>query len=483
MASRTVLNVAFAVAAAGAAGVAGWYFLGQGPAGTATTGGGRIGDGDGAGHDTPADRNGGTGGAPVDDPGASKVPDPGDGEENDDDLDRTPSGEEGGPTTEEILEAAKRNSVQGWLDVERLLSVAGSADPRVTDMLLKHMSDLQFRNTAANLAKYLKDPGALAKFLELAKAEGDDNTRSAALQASANIGGPGVFEAAQDILRSARPGSILASSAAGALGTLGTVDATRVLVDMLRQAVGTPHSALYVEALGRVHGPEAIADMGRMANDDATDARLREQLLNALGRTKDPAAVPEIARAAREATTDEMRTAAYNALGMVGDPAAVSELMNVLYGEDNGKKAAAAFALQNVRNKASAPLLNDALGKPLPPEMKSYVVAALGKAGDRSSVEALGKILGSGGESDALRAAAARSMGEIGDPSAAGPLLDALEGSPSSPVRSAALRSLLSTAGAADLPRVQRLLDKATPQGTEAMLLDGLVRRLKKEKK
>jgi HEAT repeat protein len=483
MSSRKILYAAFGLLAAASAAAVAWVVLAPGPVPGPGTG----------------PRNGGTPGEPsvavVQGSGTKATTGPGPSPQEDEDdrdlpkedgdggLDRTPSGEEGGPTTEEILEAAKRGTGQGWLDVERLLSVAGSADPRVTDMLLKHMTDIQFRNRAADLAKYLKDPNALSRFLELAKSEGDDSTRGAALQACANIGGAGVFEAAQEILRSAKPGGILASSAALALGTLGTVDAARSLVDMLRGAVGTPHAALYVEALSHVRTPEAIADLGRMANDEGVDARIREQLIAALGRTRDPSAVPDIARAAREGATEEIRAAAYNALGMVGDPAAVVELMNVLYGEDNGKKAAAAFALQNVRNKASAPLLNTALDKPLAPEMRAYIVTALGKAGDRQSTEILGKILAATGETDALRATAARSMGELGDHAAAGPLLDALESSAPSPVRSAALRSLLQTAAAADLPRVEKLLEKAAPQTTEFMMLDGLVRSLKKPRK
>src|SRR5688572_4925049 len=94
-----------------------------------------------------------------------------DGDPDDEsDLDRDPSGDTGGATAEEILAALARGDAQGWLDAARLLSIAGSSDPRVTDALLKAMADDRWRIKAAEMAKDLKDPAALARFLELARA-------------------------------------------------------------------------------------------------------------------------------------------------------------------------------------------------------------------------------------------------------------------------------------------------------------------------
>src|SRR5258706_13236688 len=98
-------------------------------------------------------------------------------------------------------------------------------------MLLDAMKDGQFRHRAANLAKFLKDPAALARFLEIAKGTDDESTRGAALQASAVMGGPGGFEAASELLRNSRPGGILCANAASALRTLGRTEAAPPLVD------------------------------------------------------------------------------------------------------------------------------------------------------------------------------------------------------------------------------------------------------------
>src|SRR5258706_2101498 len=185
-------------------------------------------------------------------------------------------------------------------------------------MLPEAMKDGQFRHRAANLAKFLKDPAALARFLEIAKGTDDESTRGAALQASAVMGGPGVFEAASELLRNSRPGGILCANAASALGTLGTMEAAHTLVDMLRGSVGTPLVSMYADALSQVRSPEALAEIGRLANDDDQVSRLPEQMVTALGRTKDPAVVPDLMKIASQPRSEEARDAARRALGLVG---------------------------------------------------------------------------------------------------------------------------------------------------------------------
>jgi HEAT repeat protein len=404
---------------------------------------------------------------------------------NDTGLDRPGEGPEGGATAEEILAAAAKASTQGWLEVERLLSIAGSSDPRVTQLLLDTLKDGQFRNKAAGLAKYLKDPAALARFLEAAKGAGDDYTRGAALKACACMGGQGVYEAAAEILHSSRPGGMLASCAAEALGILGTTEAAKTLVEMLRGAVGTPQASMFVEALSRVRSPEALAELGQFVNDESQDPRLREQMIGALGRTGDASLVPELLKAANESRSDEVRSAALKALGLVGDPAGVQELVDLLHGGDDGKKLEAAEALQGVTNKAAGRILEEALSKPMPAELRPYVVTALGKAGGKSSVETLAKILADPAESEGLRGTAARSMGQIGDASAAPALLDALEAAPrsSTAYRTQVIGALLGTAGPDQLPRLEKLCDAAPPQTPEWFMLDGLVKGLHRKPK
>ena len=472
--ARAFVIVAGTAAAAAVAG-AGWFLLRDSasarplpPVGVAET------DGGGAGRTAapPAAGVGATKGAPAVEDG-----DP----DDESDLDRDPAGESGGATAEEILAALARGDAQGWLDAARLLSINGSADPRVTDALLKAMSDDRWRIKAAEMAKHLKDPAALARFLELARADGNEVTRAAALMACAGIGGPGVHEAAVELMRSARPGSILAATAAGALGTLGTPDAARVLVESLREALGTPRQGAFLEALGRIHDPEALGIVTAMVADAGTDPAMRLALVTALGRTRDPAVVSTLLDVARGESPDALKFEAYRALARVGSPEAVGALLDVLHGGDNHHKAEVATALQQITGIGAAPLLEQALDKPMAPELLAYVVEALGRTKSKTSVAPLSKIAADTSLSAGLRAASVRSLGAIGDPAAASPVLDILEKEPRGDpaLRMTALGTLSATATEADIPRVEALLASATKGSPEWVHLDAILKSLK----
>jgi HEAT repeat protein len=473
MPTRKSLAAALGVLAVLGAGAAGWFLLGATP-------------------DAPKARK-----TPIVDPGPPikapvtgipSVPAPAGttGRNKDDDDDRDPDTDapEGGASAEDLLFWARKGD---WQEFERLLRISGSDDPRVTQFLLDALKDGEHRNWAAMLAKHLKDPAALAKFLEVAKSSADESTRSAALQASANIGGEGVFEAAADILRSAKPGGILFSSAAGALGTLGTPEATRALVDLLRGSLGTTRFPIMVEAIARVRNPEALAEIGRMANDEGQDPRFRETLIAALGQTKDPAVVPDLLKAAREGSTEEIRAAALTGLAMVGDHDAVQELVNLVRGDDEGKKLAAAMALQNVRNKAAGPLLEEALAGNLPEALRPYVVESLGYCGGKKSVEVLSKMLTERDEdNERLRVVTVRALGRIGDTSAGKAIVDALEGTPRSDAafRREAFSALSTTATVEELPRIKRMFEEMTAdKDPNWWILKGTVDALEAEKK
>lgn len=469
MATPKSLVAALGLLAVLGAGAAGWLLLRTGP----VTGPGLAGPPDAPENPLPAAVQGVPPIVPV--PGVGHV-------FIDDEDEREPHGPEGGASTEDILFFAKKGN---WLEVERLLSAGGSSDPAVTQLLLDAMKDGELRNRAAALAKYLKDPAALARFLELAKTAGDDNTRSAALQASALIGGPGVHEAATEILKAAKPGGILFSSAARALGTLGTAESARTLVDMLRTTAGTASHPMIVQSISLVHNPEALEEIGRLANDEGQDPRLRETLVMALGQTKDPAVVPDLLKAAREGESEEIRAAAYTGLALVGEVSGVQELVNLVQGGDDGKKAAAAMALQNVRNKAAGPLLEEALAGPLPETLRPYIIESLGYCGGKSAVEPLSKILTERDENnERLRVVAVRALGRIGDPSAGKAIVDALEAAPKTDAafRREGIAALVNTATVADLPRLERMLAGLTTNDSEFYLLRAVVQRLLREK-
>jgi HEAT repeat protein len=242
---------------------------------------------------------------------------------------------------------------------------------------------------------------------------------------------------------------------------------------------------MIVQALSAVHNPEALAELGRMANDEGQDPRLRETLVTALGKTKDPAVVPDLVKAAREGDSEEIRSAAYVALATVGDPAGVQELVNIVQGGDDGRKAAAAMALQNLRNKASGPLLEEALKGPLAEPLRPYIVEALGYCGGKGALEPLTRILTEKDENnERLRFTAVRALGRIGDPASGKAIVDAIDSTPRTDAafRHEAIIALTNTATVEELPRLEAMFKGMTTNDADYYLLGPIVDRLKREK-
>jgi HEAT repeat protein len=467
MPTTKLLSAALGLAAVLGAGAAGWFLLDPGP---------------------PPAPSGSPTVVPTGEPGVPPAPkpvstEPGpkavDVDDPDDERDIDGSDPTGGPTAEEIYAAAVKGD---WQLLEQLLSVAGTDDPRMTQFLLDKMQDGQYRNWAASLARHLKDPAALARFLELAKTPGDDATRCAALMASAHIGGAGVFEAAAEALKTARPGGMLFASAANALGTLGSAEATHTLLDLLRSSAGTSRLPVMVGALSLIRSPEGLAEIGRLANDGAQEAGFREALVAALGRTREASVVPDLLKAARESDSEAVRGAAYTALALVGDPEGVRELVGLVHSGDDAQKVQAAMALQNVRNRESAGILEEALARPMPDQLLPHVIEALGQIGAKTSIEPLSLLLKA--ESEGTRVVAVRALGRIGDPSSGKVILDALDAAPRTDAafRREAIAALVGTSTVRDLPRLEKMMAETGQDQFEWFLLRPAVDRLKRER-
>lgn len=399
-----------------------------------------------------------------------------------DDDDREPSGVEGGFTPEEILAAVAKGD---WLEVERMLSVGGSDDPRVVEAVLGGLSDDRWRFKVAELTKSLKDPRLADRLLEIARAaDGNEFTRSAALKAVAAVGGTGVVEAVAAILREAKPGTLLANNAALALGTLGTPEAAGILLDGLRAAAGKPGGAAFLEGIGRIRDPDTLARLSEVLQDESGSPAFRGALAEALGRTKDPAVVNEIVKAARAAEDEGLRNSCYRALALSGTPEAARELLNVLQGAENDRRLEAARALSESTSKAVAPLIEEALRTPMEPFLRSSLVAALGRTGGASSVEILGKLVADESEDLGLRGAAAKSLAQIGEGAASPVVLDVLERTPRSRenagLRSRLLEALASTARTEDLARVEKALAEAPQETPDWFVLRQVAERLRR---
>ena len=115
------------------------------------------------------------------------------------------------------------------------------------------------------------------------------------------------------------------------------------------------------------------------------------------------------------------------------------------------------------------------------PELRSYIMDALGRIGSKTSVAPLAKIAGDTAQPVGDRTASMRALGTIGDSAGADPALKLLENEPRADpaLRMAALGTLSVTATAADVARIEELL-KTTPKGTpEWIHLDAILRSLK----
>jgi HEAT repeat protein len=199
-----------------------------------------------------------------------------------------------------------------------------------------------------------------------------------------------------------------------------------------------------------------------------------------MGQTRDPAVVADLLKIARGSEDESLRQEAFAALGMVGAPDAVQALLDVVHGGDDAEKLAAAAALQNVRNHAAAPAIDDALSKPLPEELIGYMVTALGKCGTKENVPTLSRIARDGGETEGIRLTAVKAMGEIGDASAAPAVLEYTEQATDANSRSQSVDALSKVARPEDVTRIQKLLDASPENSRDRYILQGLVERLKK---
>ena len=169
----------------------------------------------------------------------------------------------------------------------------------------------------------------------------------------------------------------------------------------------------------------------------------------------------------------------------MGEREGVAELVSLVNGADEGKKVAAAMALQNVRTKAAGPLLEEALAGPLPDSLRPYIIESLGYCRGKSSVEPLSKILTEKDEdNERLRVVAVRALGRIGDPSAGKVIVDALESAPKTDAafRREGIAALVNTATVSELPRLERMLEGLTINDADYYLLRTVVPRLQREK-
>ncbi len=106
-----------------------------------------------------------------------------------------------------------------------------------------------------------------------------------------------------------------------------------------------------VEVLGTLLAPGSIPRLAAQAKRFSPRTDMQSQLvpiLDALGRTADPSALPHLLPFLKHSNA-EVREAAARAIGRLGDPAGVAPLMEMLADADSAPRAAAAEALADLK--------------------------------------------------------------------------------------------------------------------------------------
>lgn len=186
-----------------------------------------------------------------------------------------------------------------------------------------------------------------------------------------------------------------------------------------------------------VHGHDDLVIGWLLALDDADDER-RLFAIEALGRSGDPRAVAPLIRVARDpGGAMHVRAASIEALGMLRHPAATDALLEWLARDFDERTG-----------------------------MWASLIPALGATGDRRATPLLVRALEDPRDDWLAREMAARGLGELGDPTAVGPLVAAVN---RVDTRDAALAALV---GFADLRAVPAFLgalqEGESPEGLAA---------------
>jgi len=214
------------------------------------------------------------------------------------------------------------------------------------------------------------------------------------------------------------------ATAVEALGRLGESKAVRFLV----RGLSDPDLGVRMQsavALRKSADKRAVDSLVEALKDPDPD--FREQVVGALAACGDQAAVQPLLDILPTAQ-DDLLIAVAEALGKLGHESAVPNLCALLENPQTASNRAARLkildALRRLKHAASLPVLVKFLHDPLP-EIRERIVDTLGLIGDSSVVVELEAMLKQD-RSDAVRAACARALGEIGDPESVEALEEAL---------------------------------------------------------
>lgn len=263
-------------------------------------------------------------------------------------------------------------------------------------------------------------------------------------------GVPGLIELAE----SDDPAKVLA--AVNALGQIKDKRALDVVAHVLKSEIATLrcHAA---ESLGVMADPKAVKPLIAALNDK--DSNVRANVTAALAKLPDERCVAPLVKALRDSDT-QVQIFAAQALGDCGDAKAAAPLMKLLDQNDPNLLMAACESLGKLGDKKAVPRICEFLVLPEPgddtsiiikaletlrrlrspaavapllemlpatePIIRQRTIEALGQTKDKSVAETLEHVL-SEDKSEDVRAAAAKALGELGDPESVPALEESLQ--------------------------------------------------------
>jgi len=343
---------------------------------------------------------------------------------------------------------------------EALIHLGSAAVPSLIDTL--NHKDPVVVSAAAEILGKIGDQRAIEPLTEALKHRDSDRVRLSVATALGAIGGKEVVVPLIRLLKN--KDSVVQYAAAEALAVIGQ-PAVPFLIDELKNT--DPDIVLIaINTLGKTGEQQAVQPLIDLLHNDLPDA-VRMSVVKALGRLKDPRAVPVL----MDRLTDRVsvvRGLAAEALVDMGT-AGIDPLVEILGNNDPEIQDLASDALVKIGAPAVEPLLEKLSEND--PKFSWPIIDILGRIGDERAVTPLIEKLQSPDPDIAMKAADA--LGVIGNESAVEPLILVLKDH-RSPARHAAADALIRIGEPAIQPLIMAL--SATDAETRNLVSDALVK-------
>ncbi len=322
-------------------------------------------------------------------------------------------------------------------------------DPECVDLLvtLLHEPDDNMKYVAVEALGHIGDPKAVRPLMNLAVGA-DSDLKYAIAEALGRIGSAEATSILLSFLDEEDEEVVL--QAVKALGRLRDPSAVPRLIELFERTDKEELLGHIARALGEMEAPQAREHLLRVLSDAGPE--LAVEVIGALGKIGDAAALDGIVEAMRRLSVPEVERAAVRAIGEIGDEKGVAPLMELMDSGREGLVEAIAEAMGRIRSKLCIPTLTDLLSH-ADVGIRKLAVEGLGAIEDPSCIEAVARLGGDPAES--VREAAARALGRIDTVDSIAPLLRFLA-DPDERVSEAAVESLLAIGREAVEPVVAR---------------------------